>query len=151
MNIQVRHGSTKPTGNPTPSCGTPTYDVWHKFVAHSSVENIRCRAPGTCPCASWTGFANRVQLLAGACGSLISCLHHGVTCDRNFTHLRHHLAVRVYLTSAVPQPMELLIFVVTSHPPAVACAGAATVAYTSATSCNPVPGDHTWPTRQIQT
>jgi len=59
--------STLSSGIPAPSCGAPTYDVWYKFVAQSSAENITLSAP-TAP-ASWASFLNHgIQLLTGSCG-----------------------------------------------------------------------------------
>lgn len=56
-------GATLSTGIPTPSCGTPTYDVWFKFVAHSLSPTITLSGLGA-------NFNNpHIQLLSGTCGT----------------------------------------------------------------------------------
>lgn len=56
--------ATPSTGAPTPTCGTPTYDVWYRFTAVSTLTNITLSGGAN-------NFTNRfVQLLSGDCGTL---------------------------------------------------------------------------------
>ena len=139
-NIQGNVIGSTLSGVPAPSCGTPTYDVWYKFVAQSSVENITLSAP-TAP-ASWTNFANRgIQLLTGTCGSLstVACAT-GNTLSASSLTFGTTYYVRVYSTSAAPATNGAFNICVQNQAAANGTCATATV-LTPGTSCTPVAGD----------
>jgi hypothetical protein len=132
--------STLSSGIPAPSCGAPTYDVWYKFVAQSSAENITLSAP-TAP-ASWANFLNHgIQLLTGSCGSLstVACVT-GNTLNATSLTFGTTYYVRVYSTSAVPTANGAFNICVQNVAAANGTCATATV-LTPGPSCTTIAGD----------
>jgi glucose/arabinose dehydrogenase len=132
--------STLSSGILAPSCGTPTYDVWYKFVAQSSAENITLSAPAA-P-ASWTGYTNHgIQLLQGSCGSLstVACVT-GNTLNATSLTFGTTYYVRVYSTSAVPTANGAFNICVQNVAAANGTCATATV-LTPGPSCTTIAGD----------
>src|SRR5450432_533210 len=60
--------STPSAGVPAVCSGTPKYDVWFTFVAQTTNPSIKLSTIG----ATFNGQSPKIQVLSGACGSLVS-------------------------------------------------------------------------------
>jgi hypothetical protein len=130
--------STPSAGVPAVCSGTAKYDVWFTFVAQTTNPSIKLSTIG----ATFNGQSPKIQVLSGACGSLVSVGCNGTTYTPTGLTVGATYYIRVYsiTASAVPGVSGNFDICIQDLPAPLNdnCAGA--ISLTSAAGCTNTAG-----------